>query len=360
MTTGNGGPLSAFLADWCTRRRKVIAELARRVAHSCKVDDVHDLRTSCRRMRALVVLFPDDPALGRSDLGRRAKRVMRALRGLRESDVLVERLNELAGHNAGMEQARAWLQRRMKRARKKGEGKAKRTVRKRARELDSSLRRLGRRPGNDESSPQAATVLAARVAEQAEHTRGLIRHLGTRPAWRKVHEVRVAVKYWRYAVELARETGGQRAAGLSPLIALQDLGGRIQDLGDLIARMDKARQRMSGRAARLRQAGLARLIRTARAARQNTSRHFLRQARLLLTDHGPPERRRAPHADGDARRGAHPALAARAAHPPAPFGRVLARRRGSSKCPQESAPRTSFHPGRTHSEQLGPTPTAGC
>jgi CHAD domain-containing protein len=77
----------------------------------------------------------------------------------------------------------------------------------------------------------------------------------------RLHEVRIAVKKLRYALELARSVGGSRATGrIRTLKSAQDLLGRMHDLEVLIART-RSIQSSPGRSSLKMSADLDRLVR---------------------------------------------------------------------------------------------------
>jgi len=107
-----------------------------------------------------------------------------------------------------------------------------------ARELAGvDLDKLGRRAIRAARRSQDIDV-RARAARRAGRLRAAIANAGSMYLPDRLHEVRIAVKQLRYALELARDVrGGRTAAPLRPLKAAQDLLGRMHDLEVLIARV---------------------------------------------------------------------------------------------------------------------------
>jgi CHAD domain-containing protein len=87
-------------------------------------------------------------------------------------------------------------------------------------------------------APERLTDARRRAARRGERLRGAIENAGAIYLPDRLHEVRIAVKKLRYAMELTRELSGSRAtARLETLEAAQDLLGRMNDLEALIARV---------------------------------------------------------------------------------------------------------------------------
>ena len=77
----------------------------------------------------------------------------------------------------------------------------------------------------------------ARAARRAEGLRAAIENAAGIYLPDRLHEVRIAVKKLRYALEIARDLSGSRAtARIRTLKRVQDLLGRMHDLEMLIAR----------------------------------------------------------------------------------------------------------------------------
>jgi CHAD domain-containing protein len=83
-----------------------------------------------------------------------------------------------------------------------------------------------------------AVNTAARAARRAVRLRSAIESAGSMYLPDRLHDVRIAVKKLRYALELGRSAGHSRASTrLRTLKAVQDLLGRMHDLEVLIARV---------------------------------------------------------------------------------------------------------------------------
>jgi len=196
---------------------------------------VHGTRVASRRLRELLPILELDPGTTRK-LGRRLRKVTRALGPLREADVLHDLSLELAGE--GRAQKRGWqrltghLQVTRDRARARVSGKA----------ITGDLRRVGRKLEHvasrledvaDDRRPRRGWrwAIDARVARRAQTLRAAIVGAGAVYLHERLHEVRIALKKLRYAVELAAEADGDRtSADLRALKRAQELLGRIRDL----------------------------------------------------------------------------------------------------------------------------------
>jgi CHAD domain-containing protein len=265
----------------------------------------------------MVQIFPDEPVVAGGQLEMRARRVMKSLARLRQDDVQMEALEDMARgvSDSDLVEACQWLQARLKRERAHRAVKVRDDIRQGCRRLSSSLRKVDAAKARASVAAEVAgSVLAARVADLAAHTRTLAGRLGTQPRAPRLHETRVAVKCWRYAVELSRDILGHEVRGsrLSQLTRLQDLGGRSQDMLDLLALVDQRRRHLSGRGgpkARRRRRGLARLAALARARRERTAQQFMVRLRVLLTGVGHRRLGAIPAAGGDRIHGALPSRA---------------------------------------------------
>jgi CHAD domain-containing protein len=107
-------------------------------------------------------------------------------------------------------------------------------VKLRKRALGAARRTGGHRGVRD---PKRLARAQQRAARRAERLRLAIENAAGIYLPDRLHDVRIAVKKLRYAMELVRELSGSRAAAkLRTLKESQDLLGRIRDLEILIAR----------------------------------------------------------------------------------------------------------------------------
>jgi CHAD domain-containing protein len=196
---------------------------------------VHGTRVASRRLRELLPILELDPEPTRK-LGRRLRKVTRTLGPLREADVLHDLALELAAD--GRAQKRGWQ-------RLTGHLQATRDVahaRVSVKAIAGDLRRVGRKlehvASRLEDVPEVRRprrgwrwAIDARVARRAETLRAAIVKAGAVYLHERLHEVRIALKKLRYAVELAVDADGVRtSADLRVLKRSQGLLGRIHDL----------------------------------------------------------------------------------------------------------------------------------
>jgi CHAD domain-containing protein len=199
---------------------------------------VHQARVATRRLReALPLLGPRDV---RRAWARAARRLTRALGPVRELDVALATLGELAGDAPraaircladSIEEERARLQADL------------------VAQIDRvHIDKLRRKPvtvaddaasGTQSRTRRAAYGAAARAraARRAVRLRAAIDSAAGMYVPERLHMVRIAVKKLRYALEIARDLSGSAAvARLRALRRAQDLLGRLYDLEVLIAR----------------------------------------------------------------------------------------------------------------------------
>jgi CHAD domain-containing protein len=208
---------------------------------------VHRTRVASRRLRELLpVLQLEGEVAG--ELGRRLRKVSQRLGRLRELDVTVVLIDELrksggfepnaldvVASAVSDERARArerllakWSLREIRRVESKFTALAE--------DLQAADRKAGR------SRPAARGVywaVDARIHRRAEELRAAIEDAGAVYLPERVHAVRVALKKFRYAVELANEIASdkRRSVQLRILKRSQDLLGRWHDRQVLIERV---------------------------------------------------------------------------------------------------------------------------
>jgi CHAD domain-containing protein len=105
------------------------------------------------------------------------------------------------------------------------------------READRTRRRLR----TSTTSPHWTAVLDARMARRAQRLAEAIEEAGTVYQPERLHQVRIALKKLRYALELARDARRPVGRGvLSTLKVAQDVLGALQDRQALVARVRMA------------------------------------------------------------------------------------------------------------------------
>jgi CHAD domain-containing protein len=199
---------------------------------------VHQARVATRRLRgALPVLRTsiNNQALGR--VRRQVRRMSRALGPVRELDVALAHLDELAGRNivsaralgrVRQDIARERLQRRRDMLAAITPGKVQK--------LTERLHQVGSGPESAER-PGASEQALHQVGRRARRLAAAIERAGGIYLPDRLHAVRVATKKLRYAMEVERElTRSRSTARIAQLKRLQDLLGHMHDSEILIDR----------------------------------------------------------------------------------------------------------------------------
>ena len=201
---------------------------------------LHAARVASRRLRELLPLLPAD---GARKLRRRLRHVTAGLGAVRELDAMLPLIDERwtpsranaldrlrAAVIAARDEARAHLDERLT------AGDLRRLVRKLGRLVDEVT-------AAEASKPSALTArswrwaLDARVARRAAQLADAICKAGPVYLADRLHQVRIAVKKLRYAVELAGEAGSPAMGpDVRALKRSQDVLGRMHDLQRLIDR----------------------------------------------------------------------------------------------------------------------------
>jgi CHAD domain-containing protein len=188
---------------------------------------IHQARVATRRLREVLPLVQAS-ARGRK-LRRKVRRLTRAMGPVRELDVAIETLDALAA-----EVPRAAVK------------YLKQVLRQERRRLFAAMSREIERVDGDKLRRRAiaaarrtrAVDTPARAARRAVRLQSAIDSAGSIYLPDRLHEVRIAIKKLRYALELGRSAGRSRAnAQLRTLKAAQDLLGRMHDFEVLIARV---------------------------------------------------------------------------------------------------------------------------
>jgi CHAD domain-containing protein len=203
---------------------------------------LHRTRVASRRLREALPILQVDPAIARK-LGRRLRRITAQLGTVRELDVLLLLIDELSAARPNL--ARALQRVRADAAARRDEARKHlfdelpmeeiRRVGRKLERLADDLRR------EEESSTRSVTrkagrwAIDARLVHRSGRLQTSLQAAGALYAPDRLHDVRIAVKKLRYAVELSAETGGtRRTAMLQKLRRTQDLLGRMHDLQTLI------------------------------------------------------------------------------------------------------------------------------
>jgi len=200
------------------------------------VSALHRARVASRRLRELLPMLQLEPNTARK-LNRRLRKVTSRLGAVRELDVLLLLIDELhvsrPARSAALSRVGITVAKNRDEARKRLSSKL--PIADMAR-LGRKLERLaGMLHGAEESSSKTAArnwrwAVEARVASRATRLAEAVEAAGAVYLPERLHDVRIAVKKVRYAVELFAEIGGATtAADLRTLKRNQDLLGRMHD-----------------------------------------------------------------------------------------------------------------------------------
>jgi len=245
------GSLASFARATLLRRLRKAARLAAATRKKPNERLVHDLRVACRRAREAMAFFervPGVPTL--PDVDRAARRMAKAVRTLREIDVAIRAVRALGAGSRSSETERtrravlAALQRRKRSA----ATPRPRRVGRRAAKLEQAIAQalpglaVESAGGPATADPGVRRFLRRRLSVEATNVKRQVRALpprrrGEEPPYERLHRIRVGIKQWRYAEEIALLAAPKsRARGdrVTLLRRLQDAGGKTQDLTDLV------------------------------------------------------------------------------------------------------------------------------
>jgi CHAD domain-containing protein len=217
-------------------------------AQSGDPHSVHAARVASRRLRAALPVLRkslDDQAISKART--RVRRMTRALGPVRELDVALQSLEELAGRGVTSARAinhvrRVIVEERSARRRAMLDEITPRRVERLRRELAA----VGSGP-EARVRPEAIKDAARRVERRARELARVIEKAGSLYVPERLHLVRVAAKKLRYAMEVERELKRSRAvARIRQLKALQDCLGRLHDLHILSEKTRSARSQVPG------------------------------------------------------------------------------------------------------------------
>lgn len=216
------------------------------------IEPVHRVRVASRRMRELIPVLQIDSTTTRK-LVRRLRKVTRRLGVVRDHDVLLLLIDELnvsrPVHQVALRRVRAEVAAERDAARK----------RLRNRLSTASLQRLGRKlnrvcddlrerssdDASDDGRP-VAWAIDARIARRATALHDAMNVAGAVYLPERLHDVRIASKKLRYALELAEQIRGTRnTPPVRALKRVQGLLGRVHDVQVLIERVREAQARLA-------------------------------------------------------------------------------------------------------------------
>jgi CHAD domain-containing protein len=223
-------PHTALAGAFDRRLRAFARHLPR--ALKGEVRSVHQARVASRRMRELLpVVAAGQPQAGRfRKLQRRVRRATRILGSVREIDVTLGVLDEVATD----EVAAQGVRRHLERERTERGDRMRRKLDERGATLVGHARAVARTL--DAAHPDDwREVLSARLRTRAVRLREALERAGAMYGIEALHGVRIAGKKLRYALEVTGESGAASTAQLvTTLKRGQDLLGRLHDL-DVVA-----------------------------------------------------------------------------------------------------------------------------
>ena len=194
---------------------------------------VHQARVASRRLReALPVLTDGLHGTKAGKAQRKLRRLTQALGAVRELDVTLHLIDELAERRGipklALADVRAHvIEERERRRAVMDQRLGQVNTAKLKRRLQSVRDALG----NPTPGHNWRAVLALRIARRARRLQRAIDHAGQVYAAQALHDVRIAAKKLRYALEIADESGGAPCAlPLRTIKRLQDTLGRLHDL----------------------------------------------------------------------------------------------------------------------------------
>jgi CHAD domain-containing protein len=217
------------LEEGFERRATEFAAAARRVRTGSDPEAIHDLRVATRRLNAALRVWQEFiPPRARRAARRGLRRIRRRIGEARELEVHVALLEDRlsAGSAPGRPMAQNLLERLRERLARRRRSAARRVS---PRRLKRVLRRVetagaglrSRRPGGPGAPPVALDV-ERRLAEQAA---AALRSASEHPDDVALHEARVRVKKWRYALECLEETFP--GTGRPPVRPLRRIQGEL-------------------------------------------------------------------------------------------------------------------------------------
>ena len=208
--------------------------LQRHIPGAIAGDDrgVHQARVTSRRLREAVPVFATGLTGSKAGKARRKiRRVTRALGTVRELDVTVQLLDELArSPNVSRDAVEDVRARVMKERDARRKLMIDRLERVNTDKLDSRLASVGVAL-NEATSEPWRKALAARLMTRSRRLLDAMTEAGQMYAPDRLHAVRIAAKKLRYGLELAADSGLKQAAPhVRTIKRAQDMLGKLHDL----------------------------------------------------------------------------------------------------------------------------------
>ena len=209
---------------------------------------VHQARVASRRLReAVPVLGVDVEDSGPRKAGRKIRRLTRALGAVRELDVTITVLDELAARDTlprvALEEVRGHvIEERERRRATMLERLDRVNIAKLERRLAGVAEAL-----EETRSEDWRKALGTRIVKRARGLGKAIEDAGQMYSPERLHQVRIATKKLRYSLEIAAETGARAAvAPVRQLKRTQDDLGRLHDLQVLQEHVAAVQERAPG------------------------------------------------------------------------------------------------------------------
>jgi len=209
---------------------------------------IHRARVASRRLREVLPVLQLDADVLRK-LSRRLRKITDRLGKIRELDVLLGLIDELAKTDrypqSALSRVAAGIGK--ERGRKRERLLAKGQLRE-LRRVGAKLEKVTRTLESEDAAPGRRTerrswkwAVDARVARRADTLNAAISKAGTVYLPDRLHDVRIAVKKLRYALELSLDVAQVKSSpDLQQLRRVQDILGRLHDLHVLMERTREA------------------------------------------------------------------------------------------------------------------------
>lgn len=241
-------PISSVTAALLDRRTR---ELKRHLPAAIKGDGigVHQARVASRRLREAVPVLGEDLKKGRTRKAqRKIRRVTRALGVVRELDVTLTVLDTLAATGILPRLALEEVRRRVVEEREaRRADMLKRLERVNLAKLEKRLQSVSGQL-QEVSTDEWRDALRDRLVKRRKALRAAITAAGQMYHPEALHQVRIATKKLRYALEIAAEAGVKAAAPLvAKLKRMQDALGTLHDLQILQGHVASVQARKPGR-----------------------------------------------------------------------------------------------------------------
>lgn len=245
------------------RRRLATLRRALPAAGRGDAEALHQARVASRRLREVLPLVAGTGKKQRK-VKRRVRQLTRLLGPVRELDVALENLRELSQEPGVSRTAIARVRQALLTERRQAQAAMRTGIGERDIEKLKRLAMRAVRKGPDgEADDRKARLAAAQenAGARARRLSNAIRHAGGIYLPDRLHDVRIAVKKLRYAMEAVAEFRRSRSsAGVGRLRQTQDLLGRLHDCEVLIAKT-RGIQGLPGAADLRRSAALDDLVR---------------------------------------------------------------------------------------------------